>query len=87
MKDSLTITPDKQFQFAEYYYDNRDYKRAIGEYHRFIYFFPEDSRSELVRFKIGMSYYKDRHFREAIAAFESLIDKYKDTRLSIRSYY
>jgi len=87
MKYPLTITPDKQFEFAEYYYDNRDYKRAIGEYHRFIYFFPEDSRGELVRFKIGMSYYKVRHFKEAITAFESLIDQYKDTRLSIRSYY
>ena len=87
IKYSLTIAPDKQFEFAEHYFDNGDYKRAIGEYHRFIYFFPGDTRGELVRFKIGMSYYKDRNFREAITAFESLIDKYKDTRLSMRSFY
>ena len=87
IKYSLTITPDKQFEFAEYYYDNHDYKRAISEYHRFIYFFPQDGRGELVRFKIGMSYYKDRQFGEAITVFGSLIDQYKNTRLSIRSYY
>lgn len=87
IQNALTITPDKQFEFAEYYYDNHDYKRAISEYHRFIYFFPQDGRSELASFKIGMSYYKDRQFREAIIAFEYLINRYKNSRLSIRSNY
>ncbi len=82
----LKIDPDKQFDFAEYYFSSGEYFRAIGEYKRFIHFFPWDDRVELAMFKSGMSYFKSRRFNEAIDSFEKLIDRYGDTALSMRSY-
>lgn len=82
----LAITSDKQFAFAEKYFSSGEYFRAIGEYQRFIYFFPEDTRIEQAMHRIGMASFKDGDFVDAIKAFERLIDRYKDTALSIKSY-
>ena len=60
---------------------------AVGEYERFIYFFPEDERVETAMYRIGMSYYLGRHFKKAVDSFNAVIDRYVDTDLSIKSYF
>lgn len=87
LKSSIMINPDKQFNFAEQYFSNKDYLHAVGEYNRFIYFFPEDQRVETAMYRIGMSYYLGRHFKEAVNAFNAVIDRYVDTDLSVKSYF
>lgn len=87
LKPILKIDSDKQFDFAEFYFSNKEYLRAIGEYKRFIYFFPKDKRVESAMYRIGMAYYYDKRFREAIDSFKKLIDKYVDTDFSIKSYF
>ena len=86
-KQSLLIDSDKQFEFAEYFFSNKEYFRAIGEYKRFIYFFPEDIRVELAMFRTGISYFHGNHFTEAIDSFKALIDGYNNTNFSIKSYF
>lgn len=86
-KPALKIEPDTQYNFAEHYYSNEEYFRAIGEYKRFIYFFPEDTRVPSAAYKIGESYFKARRFREAINSFKTIIDQYDDIDLSIKSYF
>jgi len=87
IKSSIIISPDKQFDFAEYYFSNKDYLMAVAEYNRFIYFFPGDQRVETAMYRIGMSYYLGRHFKEAADSFIAVIDRYVDTELSIKSYF
>ncbi|OQY10120.1 MAG: hypothetical protein B6I30_08775 [Desulfobacteraceae bacterium 4572_187] len=87
IKSSIIISPDKQFDFAEAYFSNKDYLMAVGEYERFIYFFPEDERVETAMYRIGMSYYLGRHFKKAVDSFNAVIDRYVDTDLSIKSYF
>jgi len=82
----LEIDAEKQFSFAEYLFNKGDYIKSADEYQRFIFFFPKDIRVEHAMFQIGMSFFHLRHFKEAVVSFNALIDKYKDTRLSLRSY-
>ncbi len=83
----LTIDSDKQFDFAKRCFSSEEYFRAIDEYKRFIYFFPEDKRVGNAMYEIGMSYFKAGHFKNAINSFEAIIDKYEDTDLSIKAYF
>lgn len=83
----LTINSDKQFDFANRYFLSKEYFRAIDEYKRFIYFFPEDNRVGTAMYKIGMSHFKAGHFKNAINSFEAIIDKYEDTNLSTKAYF
>jgi TolA-binding protein/TM2 domain-containing membrane protein YozV len=84
---SLKIDAEEQFNFAEHYFSNGEFDRAINEYHRFIYFFPEDERVELAMYKIGMSYFGIKRFKSAIDSFQAVIDKYMESDLSIKSYW
>ncbi|QTA93237.1 tetratricopeptide repeat protein [Desulfonema magnum] len=78
----LVIDSDKQFNLAEHYFSTGEYFRAIGEYERFVYFFPEDERVELAMHKIGMSYFESKQFRKAINAFTAIIDKPNEFQVS-----
>jgi len=83
----LTVDADRQFDFAEYYFSNQDYLRAIGEYKRFNYFFPGDRRVETAMYRIGMSYFNSGRFKEALEAFKAILIKYRDTEISFKSYF
>lgn len=83
----LKIDPERQFDFAEHYFLTKEYFRAIGEYKRFIFFFPDDDRVKWATFQIGMSYFKSDRFKEAIDSFNKIIEDFDGTDLSIKSYW
>jgi len=80
------LNPESQFGFAEQYFEKGEYYRAIGEYQRFIHFFPDSPRVESVRYKIGLSYLKGERYHKAIEAFQAVIDEYQDTEYALKSY-
>ena len=49
---------EKQFDFAESLFQQGDFFRAITEYKRFIFFYPEDDLVEDSFFRIGESYFR-----------------------------
>jgi len=82
----IALDAERQFQFAEHYFQKGEYYRAIGEYERFIYFFPDSDKVELVRYRIGLSYLKGERYQEAIQAFDVLIEEYQSTGYALKSY-
>jgi len=84
---SITLNPDKQFNYAQELFSAKDYLTAVNEYKRFIYFFPKDERIELAMFQIGQSYFLGRQFDEAVKSFKKLTDRYFETEYSIKSYF
>ena len=84
---TIVIKADDQFQFAERYFEEGEYYRAVGEYERFIYFFPQDPRVALARYKIGLSYLKGERFTQAVQSFHALIEKHGDTELAMNAYF
>ena len=83
----VTINADKQIQFAEHYFRAGEYFRAIGEYKRFIYFFPDDYRQELAMYKIGLSYFNGKKFQEAIDSFNELLTRLPSTDLKTEARF
>jgi tetratricopeptide (TPR) repeat protein len=65
--------PSNVLAFADYLYDTGDYQRAIGEYKRFRYLFPDEPRVLQAQFKIGASYQKMGHLENAIESFEEIL--------------
>lgn len=82
----LVIDPEKQFEYAEKLFRSGDYPEAVGEYKRFVHFFPDHELAEQAQFQIGMSHFKNRGYGKAVKAFTDLIDTYRDTDLSFQSY-
>jgi len=63
--EQIVIDSDMQFELAHSFKDKGDYGRAISEYERFIYFFPNDRRVSLARELIGLCYLDDGKFDHA----------------------
>lgn len=65
--------PSSIMAFADHLYENGDYHRAISEYKRFVFLFPQEPRVLQARFKTGVSYEKSGHLENAIEVFEGIL--------------
>lgn len=72
---AIEITADRQFDFAKQLYDSEDYDRAVTEYERFIFLFPDDIRVKQAMFQIGMSHFNIGRCPDAAKAFTHVIDQ------------
>ena len=86
IKPFMVIDADKQLEFAQHLFSSQKFSRAIAEFQRFIYFFPQDDRVELAMYRIGTAYFNSRRFTEAVNSFQTLIDRFGETDLGIKSY-
>ncbi|MGO9137407.1 MAG: tetratricopeptide repeat protein [Syntrophales bacterium] len=77
--ETRSIEADKQFSFAEALLAEGDYYRAISEYKRFVYFFPDNKLVETCNYRIGESYYRAKRWEEAREAFSTFIKKYPES--------
>lgn len=84
--ETLIIDSDKQFAFAETYFNQGEFRQAIDEYRRFIYFFPNDPRTDTARFKIGLSYMENNAFEQAVKEFRALLNRSPKGDLFLNSY-
>ena len=83
----LIIDPEKQFNFAESYFSNKNYLRSIAEYERYIYFFPDGDKVELAMYRIGMAYFEGGRFKDAIFSFNKILEKYPKTDTYVNAYF
>ncbi|MFH2012834.1 MAG: tetratricopeptide repeat protein [Pseudomonadota bacterium] len=84
---SLIVDEASQFSLAEKFFNERDFYRAITEYKRFIYFFPESNLLEVAYFKIGEAYFRGKRWEDAVYAFKKVIEKFPEGKLTDRSFY
>jgi tetratricopeptide (TPR) repeat protein len=79
---------EKQLLFADSLFEDKDFYRAITEYKRFIFFYPEARMMcEKAYFKIGISYYAAKRYEESIEALTTFIGKYPESSFLIDALY
>lgn len=63
--------PTTALLFADYLFQEQDYLRAIGEYKRLLFFYPDtqDNIKEYIQLKLGESYLKLNDFEQAYSYF------------------
>ncbi len=83
---AVLLDSDRQFQFAEDLFQRGEYYRAIGEYERFIHFFPESEEVVLARYRIGSAYLKGERYEEALEAFALVARQYPESAYADQSY-
>ncbi|ACL06813.1 conserved hypothetical protein [Desulfatibacillum aliphaticivorans] len=79
---ALTIDADSQLAFAESNFSQGEYYRAVSEYRRFLYFFPNDDRAPQAALRIGQSYYLGQDYEEAQKALKSMAAQYPQSPLA-----
>lgn len=75
------IDENLQMGLADHFFKEGDYYRAITEYKRFLFFFPQSSRAEEALGKIANSYFNGKKWDEAISACDDLLKKFPASSL------
>ncbi len=65
-----------QMGLGDYFFEDGDFYRAITEYKRFLFFFPESLRAEEALWKIASSYFQGKKWDEALSAADDLLRKH-----------
>jgi len=73
-----SYSEEKQLlSFADHLFDEGDYYRAITEYERFLFNFPENTDAPRARIKIGLAYQRGQKWRQAEDELGAVIRDYK----------
>ena len=67
---------NKQFEFAEQLFTEKDFNRAITEYKRFIFLFPDNNLCEKASFRICESHFRAGRWVGAIASSRKFIEEF-----------
>ena len=65
---------DWQFAYAQQLYSQEKFMIAVVEYERFVHLFPGDARVPECRYQIGMAYFSEKRYTEAIRSFIELTE-------------
>jgi len=80
-------SPETILSFADHLYEQGDYYRAITEYERFLFFYPDQALAKKAQYQIAMSYYKGEKYNQALQRFRDLTDKYPSDEIGRKSLY
>lgn len=78
-RPSMGLTPDQLWTFANQLMREGEYYRAITEYHRFRFLYPNEPRSGIALYHIGASFYRGKSYAEALQTFREVVQQYPDT--------
>jgi len=83
MAQDFSFLPEKEkiLTFADYLFDTKEYYRAITEYTRFLFFFPDDPLVKVIRLKMAYAYQKGEQWLDALRLFEVLWQSYADQEI------
>jgi len=84
---NLVITDELQLGLAEMFMVEGEYYRAITEYKKFLYFFPDAEHTGYVQLQIGMAYYHGGECPQAIDAFSKVRQHYPSGQFAAAAFY
>ena len=83
----IYLNADRQFSYAEKCFSEEEYQNASDEYKKFVFFFSDDERVELAKYKICLSLYRSGRYREAIKNCRRFEDQLGDTSFSQKASF
>jgi tetratricopeptide (TPR) repeat protein len=73
------LTADQLIEFADHLMHDSEYFRAITEYRRFLFLYPQDPRQAMIHFRVGLALYRGQQYAEALQTFQEIAQRYSDT--------
>jgi len=73
------LSRDQLLNFADQLMREGEYFRAVTEYRRFLFYYPDDHRCAMVQFSIGLAFYRGESYAEALQTFREVTQHYPNT--------
>ena len=78
---TLDIDEKKAIEYADFLFQEKEYYRAITEYKKFLFFYPQSHQTEYASIQIGKSYMAGGNIEEALKYWSTLsIENFRDEK-------
>jgi tetratricopeptide (TPR) repeat protein len=85
--NSIVITDEVQLGLADSFMADNEYYRAVTEYMKFLYLFPDSERTPYALLQIGMANYQGGEHRQAIEYFARVRATYSSEYFPTAAFY
>lgn len=84
---TLVITDELQLGLAAAFMAEGEYYRAVTEYKKFLYFFPDSDKADFARLQIGLALYHGGECARAIESFAQVRQNYPSEYFATAAFY
>ena len=84
--EPTSFSPDQLITFAEHLMHEGEYFRAITEYRRFLFYYPDEPRRAMAHFRIGIALYRGESYGEALQTFREVTQIYPHTAYGTQAW-
>lgn len=85
--EALELTAEKTLAFADQLFEQGDYYRAITEYERVLFYYPDNAAASSARYQIALAYQKGEKWAPALERFRALADRPAGEPLAAQALY
>lgn len=85
--EGIVLTDDVQMSLGDAFMAEGDYYRAITEYKKLTFLFPNSGRLSEALYQIGMAYYKGKDYKSAVNSFVKVRKTYTARNYSSAAFY
>jgi tetratricopeptide (TPR) repeat protein len=85
--EGIVLTDDVQMSLGDAFMAEGDYYRAITEYKKLTFIFPDSERLSDALYQIGMAYYKGKDYQSAVKSFAKVRKAYTARNYSSAAFY
>ena len=76
------FSAERILQFAHHLFSQQEYFRAIGEYERFLFLYPNNPEAPTAALRIGQCYYHGKRWEEALESVDGFLREYPQSSLA-----
>ena len=80
-KSPVDLPAEEVLEFANYLFSQQEYFRAIGEYERFLFLYPDDIQAPHAALRIVQCYFRGKRWQKAVEAADSFLVDYPRSSL------
>ena len=77
----IDLTAEQVLEFAHYLFSHQEYFRAIGEYKRFLFLYPDHFQAPNAALRIAECYERGRRWPQALEAVDAFLNEYPQSSL------
>ena len=85
--EGIDLTDDVQMSLGDAFMAEGDYYRAITEFKKLTFLFPDSERLSEAFYLIGMAYYKGKDYKSAVNSFANVRKAYTASNYSSAAFY
>ncbi|MGD8434607.1 MAG: tetratricopeptide repeat protein [Syntrophobacterales bacterium] len=77
----MEFTPEQVLEFAHHLFSEQEYFRAIGEYQRFLFLYPDHPQAQNAALRIVQCYFRGKRWQQALEAVNAFLRDYPQSSL------